>query len=143
MGWLTHAFEAEYHFDASVPLEDLKKAVEQALDSLSSRRYYRAPKGDELFRRGGAENSLDNAYKNKTRKNEELTVFGTHTTKMLKFVDDMAFTFGESNGRHFIKVFSVSRQGMGDLYQNKRNAEGVMTVVSRTYQPRDKVIIRS
>jgi len=134
MGFFTHIFEAEFFFAQGTSLEDLRAAVLAGIESLQSQGWEVVEDRAPLFQRPGDKHNYIHAYRNKEEKNVELTVFGTHTSKIMGFVDDLAFTFGETEvDTPYIKALSVSRVGEGDLYQNKRNIINVMDQVKRVH----------
>jgi len=144
MGFLTHIYEAEYYFPENTQLEAIREAIVKALESTPSYAHVTGEGVAQLFQRPGQEHSVVHAYHNHQVQNEDQTVYGTHTTKLWKFIDDLAFTFlmVECEGKQVptAHTLSISRIGGGDLFQNRKNIQCIMNTVKATI-PFDRVVI--
>eukprot|EP01103_Thecamoeba_quadrilineata_P007096 TRINITY_DN16868_c0_g1_i1.p1 TRINITY_DN16868_c0_g1~~TRINITY_DN16868_c0_g1_i1.p1 ORF type:complete len:144 (+),score=18.42 TRINITY_DN16868_c0_g1_i1:40-471(+) len=142
MGWNTHIYEAEYYFPEGTTVEEITQKLKEEINNRPRYRLITDPEQiQKLFTRQGQENSVINAYHNKIVKDEHLTIFCTHTTKLCRFVDDMAFTFHLENGNFVcLRGFSISRIGGGDMYQNSRNVNGLLD--SQKFNIRDRKVLQ-
>jgi uncharacterized protein (DUF1499 family) len=69
-----------------------------------------------------------------------VVVQGTHSTKMWKFIDDLAFTFATLDGKTVVHTLSISRVGQGDMYQNRKNITIIMDAVNARI-PYERVVV--
>jgi hypothetical protein len=141
MGWLSHIYEAEYYYETEKSLAELSDAVKEAIQTFPgfAGEYLLITDENEkqkLFQRPGPEHSLSNAYHDREVHHPDLTVFATHSTRLFRFIDDLAFTFGHiqqgDKELAFIKTFSISRVGQGDLFQNRKNIVQIIQYLSKT-----------
>jgi len=65
---------------------------------------------------------------------------GTHSTKVFKFVDDLAFTFATVEGKTVVHTLSISRIGQGDMFQNRKNISIIMDTVNARL-PYERVVV--
>jgi uncharacterized protein (DUF1499 family) len=65
---------------------------------------------------------------------------GTHSTKVFKFVDDLAFTFATVDGKTVVHTLSISRIGQGDMFQNRKNISIIMDIVNARL-PYERVVV--
>lgn len=65
----------------------------------------------------------------RTSDDGHLEVLLVHTTRFLRFADDVVVTIGETDNGTRVKVVSQSRVGKGDLGQNARNIRQLTTAL--------------
>eukprot|EP00670_Eutreptiella_braarudii_P003903 CAMPEP_0174302978 /NCGR_PEP_ID=MMETSP0809-20121228/59919_1 /TAXON_ID=73025 ORGANISM="Eutreptiella gymnastica-like, Strain CCMP1594" /NCGR_SAMPLE_ID=MMETSP0809 /ASSEMBLY_ACC=CAM_ASM_000658 /LENGTH=142 /DNA_ID=CAMNT_0015408931 /DNA_START=39 /DNA_END=467 /DNA_ORIENTATION=+ len=142
MGFLSHIMEAEYVFSPNVEPETLHTAITTAIRQLSSSGY--APAVPEQgFKRYDLQR-VKTFKKAGVEAREDLCVMCTCTSKLMKFVDDMAFCIGVGPERQVVlRAWSNSRVGQGDLGKNKKNVRLVIDQVSKTLPPVDTTVYAS
>eukprot|EP01135_Chromosphaera_perkinsii_P004168 Nk52_evm75s270 gene=Nk52_evmTU75s270 len=143
MGLISHICEEIYTFPEGTDMDSIRQMIVQYANGKEGKRAeYALAEKEDLFKRKGKGHGVENAYIDGVVKNEKKTVFLTHTSLRMKYVDDMAFTFSGNK----MKGFSVSRVGVGDFYQNHRNVTQVTkTLVDEQGSPlyTSKVTLKS
>ncbi|ELR25254.1 uncharacterized protein ACA1_290180 [Acanthamoeba castellanii str. Neff] len=152
MGWLSHIYEAEYIFPDDAQADAIRAAIVEALESTPRYAHITAEAElQHLFQRHGDQHSVRHAYHDHEVANAELTVYvslrrlvmwlqGTHSTKVFKFVDDLAFTFATVDGKTVVHTLSISRIGQGDMFQNRKNISIIMDTVNAR-MPYERVVV--
>lgn len=119
----------------------IRAAIVEALESTPRYAHITAEAElQHLFQRHGDQHSVRHAYHDHEVANAELTVYGTHSTKVFKFVDDLAFTFATVDGKTVVHTLSISRIGQGDMFQNRKNISIIMDTVNAR-MPYERVVV--
>jgi len=137
MGWFSHICEAEFTFDPSFTIEDIQNKLKEQI--ASKPKEYQLIDNETaknvLFKRSGEQHEVKHAYRSGAIAHEELTVYCTHTSRLFRFVDDIAFIFvvedGDGGGKEekkgvIMRALSISRIGEGDMFQNQKNIRGIV-----------------
>jgi len=144
MGWFSHICEAEFTFDPSLSIEDIKNKLKEQIAS-KSKEYTLiddTAATNQLFKRAGEKHEVKHAYRNGAISHDDLTLYCIHTSKLFKFIDDIAFTFvmEEENGGNgkdekkgvVMRALSISRVGEGDMFQNQKNIRQLVDPLNPT-----------
>mmetsp|Transcript_23235 Transcript_23235/g.41915 ORF Transcript_23235/g.41915 Transcript_23235/m.41915 type:complete len:142 (-) Transcript_23235:469-894(-) len=141
MGWCSHIYEAEYEFDRTITIAQAHAAF---IGAVASSNNYVLGGQDPMFKRYPVEQATQ-FHNAQVLQQPSFTVFAVCISKLWKFVDDIAFSFGTGPiGQVVVRGWSHSRIGEGDMFKNKKNIEHIIHEVAKTIgRPTQKDVYQS